>query len=90
MSGSELFLYLLRYREIDQTFLRYDNAQDRQLFDRTIHCPETAQSFFQSKRYDARAKKAADLMSEIKKYIFFEGSPHIIVVLYEFAGEDPG
>jgi len=29
-------------------------------------------------------------MSEIKKYIFFEGSPHIIVVLYEFAGEDPG
>ena len=30
------------------------------------------------------AEKAADLLDEIRKYIFFEGSPDIIVVLNEF------
>jgi hypothetical protein len=45
--AARLFLYLLRYREIDQTFLLYNNPQDSQLFDRTIRCLETAQNFFQ-------------------------------------------
>jgi hypothetical protein len=88
--AARLFLYLLRYREIDQTFLLYDNPQDSQLFDRTIRCLETAQNFFQSKRHDARAEKAANIMGEIKKYMFFEGSPDIIEVINELAGEDPG
>ena len=41
----KLFLYLLRYREIDQTFLLHDNQQDRQLFDRAIDCLEFAQNY---------------------------------------------
>jgi len=69
--------------------LLYNNPQDSQLFDRTIRCLETAQNFFQSKRQDARAEKAANIMGEIKKYMFFEGSPDIIEVINELAGEDP-
>jgi hypothetical protein len=83
----KLFLYLLRYREIDRTFLLYENEQDRQLFDRAIHCLETAQN--SSKRmHDAKARKAADLMGEIQKYMFFEGSSDIIPVLNELAGSE--
>jgi hypothetical protein len=81
----KLFLYLLRYREVDQTFLRYDNEQDRQQFDRTTRCLETAQSLFQSKRDYARAEKTANLREGIKKYMYFEGSSDIIEIINELA-----
>lgn len=94
----KLFLYLLRYREINQTFLLYTNAQDNGLLDRVIRCLEMAKSyvidnpgrFQQALRMTAGkiAEKAAYLLDEIRKYIFFEGSPDIIVVLNEFAGQD--
>jgi hypothetical protein len=41
----KLFLYLLRYRETDQTFLLYNDEQDRQLLDRAIHCLEVAKDY---------------------------------------------
>jgi hypothetical protein len=68
--AAKLFLYLLRYREIDQTFLLYDNMQDRQLVDRVIHCLEIARNYvvdnpieFQHALHSktSRAKRAADL-----------------------------
>ena len=39
------FLYLLRYREINQTFLRFNNEQDGWLLDRAIRCLEVAKSY---------------------------------------------
>jgi hypothetical protein len=68
--AAKLFLYLLRYREIDQTFLLYDHTQDRQLLDRVIHCLEIAKNYvidnpieFQHALHSraSRAKRAADL-----------------------------
>jgi len=81
----KLFLYLLRYREIDQTFLRYDNERYPQQFDRTTRCLETAHSFFRSQRNYARAQKIADLRDGIEKYMYFEGSPDIIEIINELA-----
>lgn len=81
----KLFLYLLRYRKIDQTFLRYDDERDREQFDRTNRCLETARSFFQSKRDYARAEKTYNLREGIKKYRDFEGSPDIIEIINELA-----
>ena len=90
----KLFLYLLRYREINQTFLLYNNAQDNGLLDRAIRCLEIAKSYvldnpvrFQQAFLTTAgriAEKAAYLLDEIRKYIFFEGSPDILVVLNEF------
>jgi len=94
----KLFLYLLRYREINQTFLLYNNEQDNELLDRAIRCLEIATSyvrdnpvrFQQAFRTTAVriAEKAAYLLDEIRKYIFFEGSPDIIVVLNEFVEQE--
>jgi len=91
----KLFLYLLRYREINQTFLLYNNAQDNGLLDRAIRCLEIAKSYvihnpvrFQQAFPTTAgriAEKASYLLDEIRKYIFFEGSPDIIAVLNEFA-----
>ena len=68
--AAKLFLYLLRYREIDQTFLLYNNEQDRQLLDRVIHCLEIAKNYvidnpieFQNALHSrkSRTKRVADL-----------------------------
>jgi hypothetical protein len=90
----KLFLYLLRYREINQTFLLYNNEQDNELLDRAIRCLEIAKSYVIDNPVRFRqaflttavriAEKAAYLLDEIRKYIFFEGSPDIIVFLNEF------
>jgi len=92
---SEPCVYLLRYREINQTFLLYNNAQDNGLLDRAIRCLEIAKSYvihnpvrFQQAFPTTAgriAEKASYLLDEIRKYIFFEGSPDIIAVLNEFA-----
>jgi len=68
--AAKLFLYLLRYREIDQTFLLYNNKQDRQLLDRVIDCLEIAKNYvidnpieFQNALHSRKSssKRAADL-----------------------------
>jgi len=79
--AAKLFLYLLRYRQVDQTFLVEVNVQDRQLFDRAIGCLESAQRFWQTKGNDLRAEKCTALMQEIKNYMVFQGSPDIIEIL---------
>jgi hypothetical protein len=68
--AAKLFLYLLRYREIDQTFLLYNNEQDHQLLDRATHCLEIAKNYvidnpieFQNALHlrKIRAKRPSDL-----------------------------
>jgi hypothetical protein len=81
----KLFLYLLRYREIEQTFLVYDNNQNRQSFEKTVHCLEIAQNSFQNARDFTKAAKTADLKEGIKKYMYFEGSPDIVEIMNELA-----
>ena len=83
-------VYLLRYRENDQTFLGYDNEQDRQLLERIIRCLTAAHDYFRRSGDSSRDRRAAHLMSEIERYMFFEGSPDILEVIDEFAESDSG
>lgn len=55
-----MFLYVLRFRIKEPTFLSYDSPTDKQLFDKIINCLKEAQ------RHNNRA---AELMKEIEKYM---------------------
>ena len=85
----KLFLYLLRYREIDQDFLRYENTKDCEIFNRLISCLEYAKVYFHRQYVSTKNQKVADMIVEIKKYMFFEGRPDfdIVSILNEHVGE---
>jgi hypothetical protein len=68
----KLFLYLLRYREIDQTFLRYDHTRDRHQFERVIQGLDVARS---RPREFARAEKIAQLRGGNREVYVFRGIP---------------
>lgn len=60
-----MFLYVLRFRIKEPTFLSYDSPTDKQLFDKIINCLK------ESQRHKSRA---AELMKEIEKYMKYEGT----------------
>jgi len=84
----KLFLYLLRYRENDQSFLSDSNDQEQELFDRMLSCLESARGHFQDERNYRTARRVMDLTSELERYRIFEGSEDILEVIDELAGSD--
>lgn len=82
----QLFIFLLRFRKKDSTFLDPDNPHDKKLFDKALSCLDKANSFFRENRgHDA--DKAISLIEGIKAYMYYEGHDDIIHVLNEFAGK---
>jgi hypothetical protein len=84
----KLFLYLLRYRENDQSFLSDSNDQEQELFDRMLCCLKSAQSHFQEERNFRIERRVMDLTSELERYRIFEGSEDILEVIEELTGPE--
>ncbi len=84
----KLFLYLLRYRIVDKTFLLYENPKDRPLFIQTLDYLESALQYFKKQNRDKHNSAAQLLMEEVKKYMYFKGSQNIVNVLSEFDEDD--
>ena len=75
-----MFLYVLRFRIKEPTFLSYDLPTDRQLFDKIINCLKEAQR---------HKNRAAELLKEIEKYMKYEGTIiNIDKDFEEFCGDD--
>ncbi|TWU53213.1 hypothetical protein B188_11780 [Candidatus Brocadiaceae bacterium B188] len=77
-----MFLYVLRFRIKDTTFLSCDySPTDKQLFDKIINCLREAQR---------HKKDAAELLKEIEKYMEGEGSSIINIDkgFEEFCSDD--
>ena len=83
--AARLFLYLLRFREVDRGFLDPDNPSDSELFQRTIKCLRAAEIYF-SKSHANGADRARDLVIGIEKFMRFEGNNDILTLLDELAG----
>lgn len=69
-----MFLYVLRFRIKEPTFLSYDLPMDRQLFDRIIDSLEKAHQYFQRYGHGRQKTHAVELMKEIEKYMKYEGT----------------
>ena len=69
-----MFLYVLRFRIKEPTFLSYDLPMDRQLFDRIIDSLEKAHQYFQRYGHGRQKTRAVELMKEIEKYMKYEGT----------------
>ncbi|WP_139795742.1 hypothetical protein [Desulfocicer vacuolatum] len=67
-----LFLYLLRFRMVDQSFLDGDNPEDRNLFNRAIKCLRTGQCFFSQQ--NIAGDTAEKIVTAIELFIYYEGS----------------
>ncbi len=76
-----MFLYVLRFRIKEPTFLSYDSPTDKQLFDKIINCLKEAQR---------HKNRAAELLKEIEKYMKREGEPIINIDegFEEFCSDD--
>lgn len=84
LQAARMAFYLLRFRIKDPKFLSYELSADtdRQLCDRVICCLEKAQRHFQLYGHRSKNRLAAELMQEIKKYMYYEGSePENIIKL---------
>jgi hypothetical protein len=81
--GSRLFVFLLRFRLSDDSFLNPENPQDSDLFQRTLKCLRAAKNHFKG-QCDTKTQKAQELLSEIEAYMHYEGSKDIIHLLEEF------
>jgi len=68
------FLYLLRFRIKDRSFLSYEIESDRELFKQIITYLEMARRFYKRQGRTRRTEKQAELMEEIKKYMRCEGT----------------
>jgi hypothetical protein len=51
-------------------------------------CLRSAQDYFQNEGNPSKARKVMDLISELQKYMDFEGSEDILEVIDELAGLD--
>ncbi len=72
-------------REFSWTYSTIEDATEAELPKPKLGSPPITKIPIDPKDEKILAEKAADLLDEIRKYIFFEGSPGIIVVLNEFA-----
>jgi|GEM_PF-3506148 len=84
----KMFLYILRYREIDPNFLSPSVQEDRDLFAAIIRALEAAKKHFNKKRRGRREELAEQLMVEIKNFMYYEGSENIIGLLQEFSADE--
>ena len=82
----QLFLFLLRFRKIENNFLDPDNSADKKLFNNALSCLEKANSYYKDKK-GRDADRAVSLINGIKDYMYYEGNDDIIHLLNEFAGE---
>lgn len=83
-----LFIFLLRYRLVEATFLTNDNQKGWSPFDQTIEFLELAKHYFSRQERTRRNIAAQQLMDELKKYMNYKGTKPIITVLNEASGED--
>lgn len=83
-----LFIFLLRYRIVDGTFLTEDNAEDRPLFKLAIKFLEQSKSYFSKQKQNKKSAAAQHLMEEIEKYMIYKGTENIVSVLNEASGDD--
>jgi len=85
--AARLFLFLLRFRVVDQGFLNPDNHSYSGLFERTIECLRKAEKYF-SRSHESGADRAKELVIGIEKFMYYEGSNDILKALDELAGVD--
>ncbi|MFC1491756.1 hypothetical protein ACFLQ0_04120 [Nitrospinota bacterium] len=82
-----LFLMLLRFRKKDHNFLNPTSSQDKEIFDRLFVSFDSAEKlFYRYKGY--RARRARQILEDIKAYMHFKGVPGLVHVIMEFAGEE--
>jgi len=81
--AARLFLFLLRFRVVDQDFLDPDKPLDSDLFERTIHCLRSAENYF-SRSNDNIALRAKELVIGIEKFMRYEGNNEILIELDRF------
>ncbi|WP_319526675.1 hypothetical protein [uncultured Desulfosarcina sp.] len=72
-----LFLFILRFRQVDRGFLDPDNLSDSGLFKRAIECLRAAEDHF-SRSHEPGADRAKELVIGIEKFMRFEGSNDIL------------
>lgn len=77
------FVFLLRYRIVDSTFLSYDSKTDKSYFERIIFCLNAGIRSLQKVSHTRKSESAQKLLEEIKKYMYFEGSENILNLLEE-------
>ena len=82
----QLFLFLLRFRKIENDFLDPDNSVDKKLFNNALSCLEKADSHYKDKK-GRDADRAVSLINGIRDYMYYKGNDDIIHLLNEFAGE---
>lgn len=82
------FLYILRFRIKEQSFLSASSSIDKSIFNKIIKCLETAQNYYRNKGASRKNKLLSELMDEIKKYMYYEGSANIVSLLDELFGEE--
>jgi len=84
-NAARLFLFLLRFRVLDQTFLDPDNPLDSNLFERTAKCLKSAERYF-SRSNDAGAYRAKEIVIGIEKFMRYKGNDGILIDLNNLAG----
>ena len=86
-----LFLYLLRYRVVDRSFLAPDSTEDRELgvaFDDAIEKAESRISGRSSFLTPARQQVAVEILNGIKEFREFRGSMSIVTKLTDLEDDD--
>ncbi len=84
--GILLFLVLLRYRKVDENFLNPNDAEYKDIFDRIEKILNKAKDSA-VKRNFATSLRISNLMDEIKKYMYYEGTPGIIKIIASEIGD---
>ncbi len=81
MQSVRMFLYLLRFRIKEQSFLSYTTSSYKKLFKDIINCLEKAQEHYRRgfRRRVAQNIRAAEYMKQIEKYMSYEGEGDIII-----------
>ncbi|WP_347274612.1 hypothetical protein [Candidatus Kuenenia sp.] len=93
-----MFLYVLRFRIKEPNFLSYNSPDDRQLLFRIIMCLRKGRQHYFKDKYNSRnhiqnrrSVHAAKLLTEIRKYMKYEGIiPNIDKDFEAFCSDDGG
>jgi len=84
--GILLFLVLLRYRKVDENFLNPNDPEYKDIFDRIETILNKAKDYA-IKRNMVTSLRISNLMDEIKKYMYYEGTPGIIKIIASEIGD---
>jgi len=84
--GILLFLVLLRYRKVDENFLNPNDSEYKDIFDRIETILNKAKDYA-IKRNMVTSLRISNLMDEIKKYMYYEGTPGIIKIIASEIGD---